>query len=751
MANRMTFVLDGQDRLSRVLNQAGDASDRLAKRLLKLGAVGAAGPIGAGAAAGVGMLAAAFASAGAAAGAFQLAVQPQMKLMQDNAAAAKKVADAQENAARKKAIADDLAAKGSDQAGKAQKAYTSARMAAVDAEKAYARQTAGMPKATAEAAVSLAKLKTAHEGWSASLAGDTMPVFTKGLDLARKLLPGLTPLVKVAAGAFGDFVDSLGKSASGGGFARFTGRLADAAKKTLPDLLNSGKNVFRGLGGIIDAFLPSSGKLTGGIEKATRAFGDWGKSLKNSEGFQKFMDSASAGGGALSNLAVAAGGLLTALSPLLGTTAALATGFAKIIGWLPPATLEFIAGALLGIKVATLGWAGAQALLNIAMSANPVGLIIMGLVLLGAALVTAWKKSQTFREIATTAFSTLAVPILGFAKITLQVWREVTKGFLGFVENVLGLGVKAFGWIPGVGDKLRGAQKAVGDFKDGTTSAFDAAIAKVDGWKASVDRMPMEMKLKGNITDLEKKISEAKRQLSDKNLPPVKRAKLTADISNWNSQLIAAKGNLARTPAARKAMLTGDIKDWSAKIEAAKRQLKNAPAGKKAKLTADIADLKAKVRAANIALGNMKKYYTITVHYAKTGSPYAPSGGREYAAGGLVGFPGGGMVHGPGTSTSDSIPAWLSDGEYVIRAASVNKYGPELLAAINEGRLGTGQPAATAARPAARPARAAGGAPTVINITVNGALDPTAVARQIQKILLNLKRTNGRNPGLGFG
>jgi len=36
---------------------------------------------------------------------------------------------------------------------------------------------------------------------------------------------------------------------------------------------------------------------------------------------------------------------------------------------------------------------------------------------------------------------------------------------------------------------------------------------------------------------------------------------------------------------------------------------------------------------------------------------------------------GGGPVSGPGTSTSDSIPARLSDGEYVIPAAVVNALG----------------------------------------------------------------------------
>ncbi|MGO1072327.1 phage tail length tape measure family protein [Lysobacter sp. CA199] len=48
-------------------------------------------------------------------------------------------------------------------------------------------------------------------------------------------------------------------------------------------------------------------------------------------------------------------------------------------------------------------------------------------------------------------------------------------------------------------------------------------------------------------------------------------------------------------------------------------------------------------------------------------------------------FAGGGRVRGPGTSTSDSITANLSNDEYVVRAASVRRYGVGTLDAINAG------------------------------------------------------------------
>ncbi|MDP2198807.1 MAG: hypothetical protein Q8K01_09520, partial [Sulfurimicrobium sp.] len=46
-----------------------------------------------------------------------------------------------------------------------------------------------------------------------------------------------------------------------------------------------------------------------------------------------------------------------------------------------------------------------------------------------------------------------------------------------------------------------------------------------------------------------------------------------------------------------------------------------------------------------------------------------------------------GRIFGPGTETSDSVPALLSQGEFVIRAASVRKFGEGFFAALNAGFL----------------------------------------------------------------
>jgi TP901 family phage tail tape measure protein len=50
----------------------------------------------------------------------------------------------------------------------------------------------------------------------------------------------------------------------------------------------------------------------------------------------------------------------------------------------------------------------------------------------------------------------------------------------------------------------------------------------------------------------------------------------------------------------------------------------------------------------------------------------------------------GGLVSGPGGSLSDSVPAMLSRGEYVVRASSVGKYGKNMLDRINSGNFNVG-------------------------------------------------------------
>lgn len=68
---------------------------------------------------------------------------------------------------------------------------------------------------------------------------------------------------------------------------------------------------------------------------------------------------------------------------------------------------------------------------------------------------------------------------------------------------------------------------------------------------------------------------------------------------------------------------------------------------------------------------------------AGSGSTAGGDQTQAFARGGKVS----GHIRGAGTSTSDSIAAWLSNNEFVVRAKAVAKYGVGFLNAINQGRL----------------------------------------------------------------
>lgn len=141
--------------------------------------------------------------------------------------------------------------------------------------------------------------------------------------------------------------------------------------------------------------------------------------------------------------------------------------------------------AVRGVMAVTRAWAAAQALFNAVMALNPITLVVIGLVALGAALVVAYQKSATFRAIVQGAWAAIQTAAMaawtGFLKPALDglmaglravgsaaswLWTSVLSpvfGFIGTAARILAtivtvivvgpiiLAVKAlgavFGWL----------------------------------------------------------------------------------------------------------------------------------------------------------------------------------------------------------------------------------------------------------------------------------------------------------------
>lgn len=95
---------------------------------------------------------------------------------------------------------------------------------------------------------------------------------------------------------------------------------------------------------------------------------------------------------------------------------------------------------------------------------------------------------------------------------------------------------------------------------------------------------------------------------------------------------------------------------------------------------------------------------------------------------------GGGFITGPGTGTSDSIAAYLSNGEYVIKASSVARYGRAFFDGLNAQRFATGGMVALRPATASSFGQSAGyGGPAQVTFRVDSinARDENAAAERL--------------------
>lgn len=499
-----------------------DADTSAAQKALKgFGSIAASAltttllPASAAATAAIASVASAASVAGAAVSVYAAAVVPQFKDIADASKQMEAAEDAKAKATVNTSIAQKLAqqngfkygqqvkiTKGmTEEAKNAAQAYNSALSTASSSTKAaslsqalYEQKLASMPPATRKTAEALDSLKNATKLWSASLSDSTMPVFTRGIQFLEGLLPKLTPIVRTVSYQINQFVTSLGEGVAGKVFREFGNNVQRTAGGSLKGLLDILRNVVVGITGVLNAFIPMSVGVTGGLADLTMRFAEWGAELGKSEGFHEFIATVRQAGPEIAelfrSLASAFGDVSDAAGPLAGIGIKVITILAKLIDATPTPVLQALVPTILAVNAgmklyavyqsaaaaatwlfttsvtgsngvlytnrallithrialiaqaaataattaATWLWNAAMAaagltmrlvnglmiafryalaavrlavvltttafrLLAVAMLTNPVGLIITGLVLLGAAFVLLWKKSETFRDI----------------------------------------------------------------------------------------------------------------------------------------------------------------------------------------------------------------------------------------------------------------------------------------------------------------------------------------------------------------
>lgn len=159
--------------------------------------------------------------------------------------------------------------------------------------------------------------------------------------------------------------------------------------------------------------------------------------------------------------------------------------------------------ATVASTVATGAATAAQWLLNVALSANPIGLVVIAIAGLVGAIVYAWRNSETFRRVVTGAFGAvlgaarsawswvrgnwpllLAIitgPIGIAARIVIQNWTRITQAVRAIPGQISAVFSNAGGLLTGAGRAI------IDGFWNGLKSQWE----RVEGWFSSVtSRIP---------------------------------------------------------------------------------------------------------------------------------------------------------------------------------------------------------------------------------------------------------------------
>ncbi|NUP15395.1 MAG: hypothetical protein HOZ81_04685 [Streptomyces sp.] len=391
------------------------------------------------------------------------AARQQVQSQRDIAEAQERVAESQRNVTR---VQED----GARSVARAQEQLVAAQQSAADSIASAQRQIASASLSAAggvdQAAIAQAKyqaelakltpaardtmdaylgLRDAFSAWSKSLQPAVMPIFTRALEGMRRALPGITPFVREAAAAIGDLQDRASRGFKSPWWKSFKADLAGSVRPAIVGLGVAFANLFKGMGGIVQAFLPHMDSISNRMQTMTQRFANWGTGLKGSPEFERFLSYSSEQapilGEMLGNLFRAFFDLGVALSPLAGTATSFINALAVGISAIPTDVLTVLgvafASIAIGAKLAAIGlavWRAAQTAatvatalltgqtlaLNAAMRANLIGIIVTALAALVVAIIYAWQHWEGFRNVVLTVWDAIKTAAL-------FVWNSVLK------------------------------------------------------------------------------------------------------------------------------------------------------------------------------------------------------------------------------------------------------------------------------------------------------------------------------------
>ncbi len=391
----------------------------------------------------------------------QDAAKTQIQNQQAIAAAQDKVAAAQRNVARvqedgarsvaraqQQLVATQQSA--ADSITSAQRQVASAQLSTVGgANTAAAAQTkyqaalAKLSPAARQTMSAFLSLRSAFTSWSQSLQPAVMPIFTRALNGIKASLPGLTPFVLQAASAIKSLQDRVSAGFKSPWWQTLKADLAGAVGPAIRGLGVAFGQVFKGMAGVIQAFLPHMDSISGRMQALTGRFAAWGAGLKGSPEFERFLAYASQMAPKLSGALRQIGGAFLnvgqALSPLSGPLLDLLGRLANAIGTIAakaPWMIQLIYGIIVAVKL----WTLAQTIFNFVLNQNPLVRIAMLIGLLVAAVIYAYNHFGWFRAAVQAVWA-------GIQTAAMWAWNNILKPVFEGIKMALSAVASAALWL----------------------------------------------------------------------------------------------------------------------------------------------------------------------------------------------------------------------------------------------------------------------------------------------------------------
>jgi hypothetical protein len=202
---------------------------------------------------------------------------------------------------------------------------------------------------------------------------------------------------------------------------------------------------------------------------------------------------AAVGTGALTQLSNRLGDIKetigAALMPIINVFAAAITRIASFIENSNAGFTIFIQtlGTLVAIVVTLVAvmriWSAVQLVLNVLLTANPIGLIIVAVALLIAGIIKLYKSSETFRGIISGIFAVLK-SVWSFIKaLLLPIFNKVKESFKGtggsimdFLKKPIDLAIESFNNFLDLLEKIPGVGKLVKNLRESFSKGFKEGV-----------------------------------------------------------------------------------------------------------------------------------------------------------------------------------------------------------------------------------------------------------------------------------